>query len=150
MRTAHRNASKAKRKWIADPASIFKTLNKIQPFNEEELTRLELPIRMSFEALRTGKGEAKDFHDIAAAINVSIIRGAEVDPLCEQTANDAADALMRVWERHERTGKWGFDGPGLLAVEAGISLHEELIRNSTPLQMIEAMNRVKAIRAEAA
>jgi len=142
MNTAHRTASATKRRWTADPMSMFKVMNKIEPFNSEELLRLELPIRLSFEALRTGKGMENDFHDLAAAINTAMVRSEDVDPLCELTAIAARDALMRCWHRHQRTGAWGFDGPALLEVEAGIDLHEQLVRLSTPLQMIEALRTV--------
>lgn len=144
MNTAHRTASATKRRWSADPMSMFRTINKIEPFSAAELLRLELPIRLSFEAIRTGQGTENDFHDLAAAINTTMVRSEDVDPLCELTAVSARDALMRCWHRHERTGRWGFDGPGLGEIESGISLHEELIRNSTPLQMIEALRIVMA------
>ena len=144
MKTAHRTASQHKRKYAADPLAMFKTLNRIEPFNAEELMRLELPVRLSFEALRTGAGTESDFHDLCAAINTSMVRSEAVDPLCEQTAIAARDALMRCWQRFQRTGRFGFDGPGLSEVEAGIDLHEQLCRLSTPLQMIEALRTVMA------
>ena len=133
-----------RRKYSADPMAMFKVINKIEPFTPAELLRLELPVRLSFEALRTGAGTESDFHDLCAAINTSMVRSEAVDPLCEQTAIAARDALMRCWNRFERTGKLGFDGPGLSEVEAGIDLHEQLCRLSTPLQMIEALRTVMA------
>ncbi len=142
VNTTHRHQSQAKRRWFADPMTMFKTVSKIEPFTAAELLRLELPIRISFEALKSGQGVESDFHDIAAAINAAMVRSEDVDPLCEQTAIAARDALMRTWERHQRTGRWGFDGPGLGEIESGISLHEQLIRLSTPLQMIEALREV--------
>ena len=144
MNTAHRTASNGKHRYQADPMAMFKTINKIEPFNASELLRLELPIRMAFEALRTGRGTESDFHDLCAAINTTMVRSEAVDPLCEQTAIAARDALMRCWHRHQRTGVWGFDGPALLEVDAGISLYEQLVRNSTPVQMIEALREVMA------
>lgn len=135
--------SATRRRYQADPMAMFKTINKIAPFNAAELLRLELPIRLSFEALRTGQGSESDFHDLCAAINTALVRSESVDPLCEQTAIAARDALLRCWQRHEKTQRWGFDGPALLEVEAGISLHEQLVRNSTPLQMIAALREVQ-------
>jgi hypothetical protein len=142
MKTAHRTASQHKRRWSADPLAMFKCVNKIEPFSPAELMRLELPIRMSFESVKNGTGCESDFHDIAAAINTAMVRSEAVDPLCEQTALAARDALMRTWHRFERSGKWGFDGPALAEIDAGIDLHEQLIRGSTPLQMIEALREV--------
>ena len=142
MNTAHRTASNGKHRYHADPMAIFKVMDKLTPFNDIELLRLELPIRLAFEALRTGRGTESDFHDLCAAVNTTMVRSESVDPLCEQTAIAARDALMRCWHRHEKTQRWGFGGPALHEIEAGISLHEQLIRLSTPLQMIEALREV--------
>lgn len=145
MNTAQRAQSRAKRRrWAADPGVFQRVINRLEPFTPDELLRLELPIRMSFEALRNGTGIEQDFHDLAAAINCTLVRSESIDPLCEATAIAARDALLRTWERHTRTGRWGFDGPALLAVEAGIDLHEQLIRLSTPEQMVRAMREVIA------
>lgn len=137
-----RASTQARRKYAADPMTMFKVVRKIEPFDAGELLRLELPVRLSFEALRTGAGTESDFHDLCAAINTTMVRSESVDPLCEQTAIGARDALLRAWHRFGRTGRLGFDGPGLGEIEAGIDLHEQLIRLSTPLQMIEALREV--------
>ena len=142
-----------RQRWTADPRAFQRLINRLEPFTAEELMRLELPIRMSFEALRTGKGEASDFHDIVAALNATLVRSEAVAPECVRTALDAHEALQRVWERFERTGKWGFDALGMIAIELGIDLHEQLVRNSSPEQMTQAMlevlRRAEQQRAEA-
>jgi len=135
-----------KRKYQADPGAAMRVINRLEPFSPSELMRLELPVRMSFQSLKSGTGTEQDFHDLAVVINVTIIRSREIDPLCERTADAASDALMRMWNRHQTTGKWGFDGPALAEVEAAIDLHEQIIRLSTPLQMVRALEQVRAIR----
>lgn len=142
MKNAHRTASHSKRRWQKDYGAFSRVINRLEPFNADELMRLELPIRISFEAIKTGAGTEHDFHDLAAAVNVTIVRSEAVDPLCEQTAIAGRDALMRTWHRYQKTGKLGFDGPALHEIDHAIDLHEQLIRNSTPLQMIEAMREV--------
>ena len=144
MNTAHRTQSQGKRKYTADPTAMMRVINKITPFTADELLMLELPIRMSFEALRTGRGTESDFHDLCAIINTAMVRSEAVSPLCEMTAIAARDALIRSWHRFNRTGRLGFDGPALLEVDAGISLYEQLVRNSTPVQMIQALREVMA------
>lgn len=142
MNTTHRSASHGKQRWQKDYSAFGRVMNRLEPFNASELLRLELPIRISFEALKTGAGTEQDFHDLAAAINTTMVRSEAVDPLCEQTAIAARDALMRTWGRFEKTARWGFDGPALLEIADAIDLHEQLIRNSTPLQMIDALREV--------
>lgn len=140
MKTARPYPRQAR--YPADPMALFKTMAKHEPFTKPELLRLELPIRLSFEALKTGKGQEHDFHDLAAAINTALVRAEQIDELCAHTAIAARDALMRCWHRFERTGVWGFDGPALYEVEAGIDLHEQLLRLSTPQQMVRSLKTV--------
>ena len=144
---SHGRPPRKPRRWQADPTAAIKVLNRLTPFNDAELLQLELPIRVSFEALRTGAGTERDWNDIVAAINTTIIRSRDIDPLCEYTAGQASDALVRMWHRAQTSGRWVFDGPGITQVEAGIELHEQLCRLSTPMQMMDAMRQVLAIRA---
>ena len=143
---ANKKQRKRYRPKRVDASAAFKVIKMIEPFNASELLRLELPIRMSYEALRNGKGTEDDWSDIAAAINVTVVRARAVDALCEQTASDASDALLRVYHRAQRTGRWVFDGPGLAQVAQGIDLHEQLCELSSPLQMMDAMRTVLAVR----
>ena len=147
-KTPTRSARPKQRK-PADPGAMWRVIHRLEPFSANELLRLELPVRMSFQAMRSGAGQEQDFHDLAAVVNVTIMRSRSIDPLCEQTANMASDALMRCWDRHQRTGIWGFDGLALGQIEAAIELHEQLVRLSTPEQMMASARRVTALRAQA-
>jgi hypothetical protein len=143
MKTDHRSASHAKRRYQSDPASICRVMERIQPFTPDELLKLELPIRMAFEAIKTGRGTLQDISDIGVAINSAMVRAESLDPLCLQTAIAARDALLRCLHRHNATGKVGFDGPAIADVDLGIDLHEQLLRLSTPLQMADALREVQ-------
>lgn len=142
MKTKHRKASQHKRRWQADPGTIYKVMTKLQPFTPEELTRLELPIRVSFEAMKSGKGSQSDYQDLADAINVAMVRAEAIDPMAELMVLKARDAMMRLLERFTRTGRWGFDGPAIAQVEEAVEFHEQLLRLSTPQQMIDALREV--------
>ncbi len=107
MKTKHRNASHAKRRYQADPSAIYRVFNKVQMFTRDELLRLNMPVRIAFESLRTGHGEDGDFHTLAAAINCALIRSEEIDPLCVETCKLAQDGLFRAIMRHNNTGRWG-------------------------------------------
>jgi hypothetical protein len=129
-----------KRKYQADPMSMFKTMNKVEPFSAKELTQLNMPVRMAFDCLRTGEGKEMHFHTLAAAVNVALVRSESIDPLCVETCQRAQDALMSVLARSKRLGKWGLDAAGLQDIPPAIELHEQLLQLSTPLQMQKAMN----------
>lgn len=125
-----------------DCAAIFKVMNRLQPFTPAELARLELPIRISYDALKNGKGTRSDYQDLADAINVAMVRAEAISPLAEAMVLKARDAMMRMLERFTRLGRWGFDGPAIDEVLCAVEFHEELLRNSTPQQMIDAMREV--------
>lgn len=147
MKTAHRKASHHKRRMQADPSSIYRVMARVQSFTKEELTTLTLPPRISFEALRTGTGERQDFETLAVLANVCVIRGEDINPLCVEVAQRAQAALMRCAARHEKTGRWGFDGPALQELEVVIDLYEQMLELSTPeqmrLAMVESVRRMK-------
>jgi len=142
MKSSHRTASRAKRspgRYQADPASIYRLMNKIQPFSTGELLRLNMPVRMSYESLRCGRGVDDDFHTLAAAINTALVRSESIDDLCVHTCQLAQAALMRCIERHHRLGVWGFDALALQTIPAAIDLHESILELSRPTQMQDAM-----------
>ncbi len=57
MKTAHRTQACAKRqRYQADPMASVKLINRLEPFTPAELLLMESPIRMSFEAILTGRG----------------------------------------------------------------------------------------------
>lgn len=139
MNTAQRNASRAKRRYAADPSAIYRVFGRIQPFTPSEQLRLNLPPRVAYESLRTGPGEEGDFHTLAGAVNVTMVMAESIDPLAEQTATLARDALMRVLQRHQATGRWGFNWQDLRDIPPALELYEQLLQLSTPLQMQAAM-----------
>lgn len=148
MNTAHRNASRNKRRWAADPSAIYRLMNKLQPFTPAELVKLQTPVRVAFEALRTGRGEEGDFHTLAAAVNTALICSEAIDPLCVETCKRAQAALMGILGRHERLGKWGLDSAALQDIPPAIDLHEQLLQLCTPQQlqnaMTETLRRIQA------
>lgn len=149
MKTTHRTAARAKRqRYQADPMAAVKLINRLEPFTAAELIELELPIRVSFEAICSGRGTMGDLSDIGTAVNVTMVRAEAIDPLCLQTAIAARDALLRALHRHNTTGRVGFDGPAIGEVELGIELHEQILRLSSPAQMAAALREVMRRVAE--
>ena len=143
MKTAHRKAAHGKRRYQADPAAMFRVFNRLEPFTQAEQHQLNVPVKLAYERLRTGVGCEDDFHTLAAAVNVAMIRAESIDPMAEQTAVNARDALLRCLVRHSTTGRWGFDGPALQDLPPAIDMHEQLVALSTPLQMETAQREAR-------
>lgn len=144
MKSKHRTSNPHKRRWKADPKSLYNVMNKIQKFTDEEQARLTTPMRLAYEKLRTGAGTEPDYHLLAACVNVTMVLAEKIDPLAEQSAVAARDALVRCWDRFERTKRLGFDGPALQDLPVAIDLHDQLMALLTPLQVHAAAMEVAA------
>ena len=105
----------------------------------------------AFGDLKAGSTDDDLFDRLAAAINVGIVRAEQIAPACVTPMLAARDALIRCDDIRGRHGRYGFDGPGLLAMAAGLDVYEEMVRNSTPQQMREAMKAsIARMRRQAA
>ena len=132
----------------ADPGSMRRLLNGVQLFTAPELTALQLPPRVAFESLRTGRGTDTDFHTLACVANNTLVCAESIHPDCVEVAKVAQDSLMNMLDRFNRLGKWGLDAQALQDLPPVLDLHEQLLALYTPKQMqkamLETMRRMKA------
>jgi len=137
---------KRKRKYQKDPFILVKAMAMNEAFSDDELRTMALPVRISFNLLLNGEAEDIDVMRLIDNMNVALVRswGTPMQPIAET----AVHALRRCYERWQKLGKWGLDGPARADIEQGIELHEELCRLSTPRQMQEAAAAVEKIRNE--
>lgn len=142
MKTAHREASQTKRRWQADPMSMFKTVSKIQPFTPDEQAIIAVPPRLAFEKLKNGHGNQDDFDTLAIAVNVTMVLAERIDEFAVQSAIAARDAMVRALERHGRIGRWGFDAGALQDIAIALDVHDQLLALLTPLQITNAAKEV--------
>lgn len=130
------------RKFIPRPkdyGAIYRVMSRVQPFVPDELAQLNVPVMAAWERMRTGCAADHDFDTLASAVNICMVRGEEIDPLCVETAQRAQDALMRTMDRHKATGRWGFDGPALQDIPLAMDLYRQMLELSTPMQMQSAL-----------
>jgi hypothetical protein len=139
MKSNHRTASKAKRKWQADPSTIYRTMGKFQDFTPEVHRHITLPVQLAFERIKAGTATDDDFHCLAAACNVSLVCSEKISPLVEVTCLAARDALLRCKARKAKTGRWGFDGPALSEIVEMIDVYTQLTQLLKPVQLQNAM-----------
>ena len=111
-------------------------------------------VRLAFHRIAHGLtpgDDKRDIGNVSEHIGTGQIRALEIGRgdagnAVMHTLNLAAQALHRAIERHGRTGAWGFDGPGLIDLKAGIEAGEDILRASTPAQMDAAQRRFLAWR----
>lgn len=147
MKTAHRNASRAKRRYTADPMAMFKVMGRIEPYTEADVVQLTLPSRLAFEAIKNGTANTDHFDELAVTLNATLVRSEAIDPFCVETCLTAQRALLRCKERYLRTQKFGWDGLGLQEIPPALDLHEEIMRSSNPnlmtVALTEQYNRIQ-------
>ena len=142
MKKTTPHGRKLKRRQCADPASLYRVMNRLQPFTPSELLQLKTPYRMAFQSLRTGGGGELDFHTLAAVVNVVLVTGEKIGPECVEVAKLGQDALMLILDRALRLGRWGVDVVALQNIPPVLDLHDQLLELCTPLQMQQAMQTV--------
>lgn len=144
-----------KKSYRKDPYAFWKTIRGSEPYTDDQVTKLMLPLRFAFEALRRGTATTSDAFELANAINDTAIRSwsledEEAANAAGPIANDAIAAMRRCGERYKKTGKLGLDGPAIGDVAAGIDLYEQLVRLSTPAQMMAAASQAIRLQEEQA
>ena len=123
-------------KYKKDPTAGLRLLALCSPFSPAQAVDIHLNVRARFDALRKGLGTTDDFNELAVAMNMASEFVNGKSPFAEKIAADAVDALNRAKDRHTRLGVWGLDGPGMQALDFGIDLHEQIIDNATPAQIL--------------
>ena len=138
MNTAQRIASHGKRKFTADPGAWIKVIARNQEQPEWNADQIMVKIRTAFELLKTGHATDAHFDRVAGAMNIGMLRAELIDPLVEHTMQAGIEAMYGCAGIHERHGRYGFTGQGLLAMNDAIDLYGEILRQSTPRQMEDA------------
>lgn len=106
-----------------------------QQFSEADATEIVNKVRAAYVCLRDGKADDMDFIRLACAINIAGVRAEEIDRQLIDVFDAAGAALTDCQARHERIGRYGLTGPGLLQVDAGLDAYEAIVRASSPRQM---------------
>lgn len=119
---------------------MYRAIGRAAPFTEAEQANLNLPVRMAYDAMLKGLAVEGDFHTLAAAINIAMVCAESIDPLVEQGCIQGRDAMQRVFDRNQRTGLWGLDGPAIQEVEQSVEIYEQLVSLLSGGQLKEAMS----------
>jgi len=131
----------------ADPRSMYRVFGRVQEFTPEEQNALTMPVKDAYEAFTNGKAIEDDYHTLAACMNVTMICAEKIHPTVIECAVVGRDAMWRVWERFQKIGQFGFDGPARDEVLAVIEVYEQLSALLTGGQlksaMVECIKRMK-------
>ena len=146
MKTAHRTASHAKRRFQADPYAMFKAVARTTGFNQAEQTQCALPVRLSWNALKSGTADTNDIETLADVIAICIVASERMDDLVQETCEAARIALAGVADRFTRVGRWGVDADALQNIPPIADFYEELLRNATGGQFEKWLSVVRGLK----
>lgn len=114
-------------------------------------TKAMLLVRQAYDGMLSGKATEMDFDVLAHAMGVSMLRAIDIageddfDNAMLPIVKAATNALQRTKDRYLRLHRWGFDGPAIDEVLAGVELYETILQASSPAQMAAATDQRVAI-----
>lgn len=133
----------ARKKKAVMAAMQFAALANSSEIDYSDATAIVNRTRAAYEALKCGSSDTKDYDRVGWALNVAYVRAADIDErLCDILAV-VADVLLAARARFDQLGRFGFRGDELQAMNRGMEIYEEILRNSSPRQMHEADDAVE-------
>jgi hypothetical protein len=101
----------------------------------------------AFESIKTRKAppdDERDFETLSHALGISCIRAGQIagDDMATNTLLPifilGNAALRRLMHRRRESGVWCFDGPALVDLPLALEQYAEIVRASSPAQMVNA------------
>lgn len=119
----------SRKRYRADPGAWLRALGMQHGLDDSQQTDLALPVRMAALAMRSGAAVEHHVHTLASCANVCLVL-AERGAGTEYTSDviEAQLALVRTIERGKRSGRWGFDGPAIAAVERMLAIWDQQLQ----------------------
>lgn len=127
-----------------DKLAAFRSAGRQHPLDVSQKVRLGVALRMHLEALRTGKADEYAFHNLANAINTSMVLAENGGPGSEydELIGGAQEALIQLKANGNHKGRWLLDGPNLNAVKAWLSVYEAQLEIVSQQEAMNALDEV--------
>lgn len=121
----------------------------IQPVTADQARDLAIAYHGALNAIAHGKGTDEDANTLALAANIALMLvevGLGIDQL--PTVHAAQDAIVNMMRREQRTGRFGFAGEELRAVQDLLDLHDAQLSDPdcTEAVMVAALDECKRRR----
>lgn len=125
-----------------DPLAAFRSADRQHKLDSGQKLQLGVVLRTHLEALRTGKADAAAFHNLASAVNVSMVlaeRG--LGDGCEELIGGAQEAMIRFKINGDK-GRWLLDGPSLTALITWLAIYEAQLELASQQEAMDALDEV--------
>jgi hypothetical protein len=152
-------AKAARRQPPSKPRARFKTtaeaykhllapmqlLSDCRPYESGEILGDLINIEEAYSRIKSGTGTEKDADRLSIAINLAKLRALDIDEGLADMVELGQSAMQRCMDRYATHKRLLLDGPGLQEVRQALDAHEEILRHSTPKQMMDAMETMRRI-----
>jgi hypothetical protein len=81
-----------------------------RPLSDSQRSNLELAVRVHVNGVYEGRMSESSWNCLVAHFNVAFIAARDRDAVIYAQADGALEALRSVFDRNQRTGKWGCSG----------------------------------------
>lgn len=127
-----------------DPLAAFRAAGRQHPLDTSQKLRLGVALRTHLEALRTGKADQYAFHNLANAVNTSMVLAENGGPGFEydDLIGGAQDAMIRLKTNGNIKGRWLLGGPGLNAITAWLEVYEAQLEIVSKQEAMNALDEV--------
>ena len=121
-----------------NPLAALITLQQNQQTKPSQATGLMLELHQCFDALKNGSTDDELFNRLGSSLNTALILAERIDQQVVDVVLEAHQAMYRCRERFDKHGRFGFDGPGITAMVDALDVYDQMVRLSTPKQILSA------------
>lgn len=136
-----------RRRWAQNPMNLLRVH---APITQEQFDALDAEAMLAWEKLRSGAGGQSDWDTLADISNLCGVRAEKIgggEPLVE-LCQRAALSLQAMQDRADKAGIWGACHLSIAAIPDLLDFHSELLKNSTPAQMMDALRDAKELHGD--
>lgn len=138
-----RNVKMLARRHVINVAAMDNVIHNSKPAPPAEVSRVMVHVRMAYEHLKTGDGQQHDYQIVIHAVNVGMVRAEAISPHLVSYFLAGGEAMLESARLHTTHGRYGFTGPGILAMNAALEFYEQMLQLSSPNQMHDAAIEVE-------
>lgn len=126
-----------------NPHAMFGAMRSVTQLDHSQTVDLGTAYWAAFMSLKTVHACEDHFHSLAAAVNVAMVLSESgVMPQALADFKAAQEAMVSVWRRAEKSGKFGFTAPEMATVKESLLLHDMQLAAATQEQAARAVQEV--------
>ena len=133
-----------KGKGRVDPLAAFRSAGRQHKLDGSQKLRLGVVLRTHLQALATGKADEPTWHNLAGAINTSMVLAEDMEHVegLYEAVGAAQAAVLQLRENGRQRGRWLVDGEGLTALKHWLDYYEAQLESVSQQEAMNAIDEV--------